>query len=159
MIANRLLAVFVAVGRIDDDGTCQAWIDSADRRCGKPTDDYLCPTHVKVAQRRGEREVAKEQAQDSREAARILARYDLATLTAERDRIQAEIDRVTGLRRHDTDDMAAYGGIGIRQTERQRRQYARSFDRALDNYSRLSKQLEAVESKIARVKWAQRKAS
>lgn len=155
MITNERLAAFVAV-RVEAPDRCNAWMDSADRRCDRTCEDYLCPAHVKVARRRAEKAIAKEQAQSSREKARILERYDLDVLTAEHDRIQAEIDRITGIRRHATDDMAAYGGIGIRQTPRQQRQYANRMHRALDSYSRLVKQLEAVENNITRVKWAQR---
>lgn len=154
MITNKQLAAFVAVGPVDTEHQCNAWMDSADRRCGKPCDDYLCPAHIKVARRRGEKAVAKELAQSAREKARILARYDLAALTAERDRILAQIDRVTGLRRHGTDDLAAYGGIGIRQTARQRRQYANRVDNALGEYTRLEKQLKIVEQRIQSARWA-----
>lgn len=154
MIPNQLLAVFVAVGPVDTPDRCNAWIDSADRRCNKPCEDYLCARHVTVARRRGEKAVQVERERDQALKARYRDRYDLDALTAERDRIQARIDQVTGIRRHDTDDMAAYGGIGIRQTERQRRQYASRMHRALDQYSKLTKQLEAVEAQISRAKWA-----
>lgn len=156
MITNQLLAVFVAVGPVDTKDRCNAWIESADRRCNKPCGDYLCQFHERVALRRAEKAVRVEKERDQALKARYRDMYDLDALKAERDRLQARIDQVTSLRRHDTDDMAAYGGIGIRPTERQRRNYARRFDRALDQYSRLTKQLEAVEAKISRAEWGAR---
>ena len=51
--ATPLTLASVVALRVDNIGpTCPAWIDSADRRCGKPqTDGYLCNRHAKVARR------------------------------------------------------------------------------------------------------------
>jgi malonyl CoA-acyl carrier protein transacylase len=54
------LAWMVAVGTLQADGTCNAWMDSADRRCGKPaTHPYLCDRHAKVALARAKKAAEK----------------------------------------------------------------------------------------------------
>jgi len=54
------LASMVTVGDLQSDGTCNAWMDSADRRCGKPaTHPYLCDRHVKVAMVRAKKAAEK----------------------------------------------------------------------------------------------------
>lgn len=158
MITNKQLAAFVAVGAIDTPDQCNAWMDSADRRCNKPCDDYLCPAHITVARRRGEKAVAKERAQVEARNAKLRT-VDLDPLKAERDRLQRAMDRIAGIRRHGTDDLAAYGGIGIRQTARQRRQYANRVDSALGEYTRLEKRLKDVEQRIQSVEWARGESS
>lgn len=158
MISNKQLAAFVAVGSIHDDGTCQAWMDSADRRCAKPTDDYLCPAHVKVARRRGEKAVAKEQKQIEAHKAKLRT-VNIDELRREEARLQDRMNAVSGFNRHGTDDLAAYGGIGIRQTARQRRKYADRVDNALSEYTRLEKQLKVVQQRIQSAEWARGDAS
>ena len=51
------LASFVVLGRVVDRPTdvCAAWIDSADRTCGKPAaEPWLCRRHVTVATKRAD---------------------------------------------------------------------------------------------------------
>jgi hypothetical protein len=79
-------------------------------------------------------------------------------LTAKRDALQSQLDRLTTkldaagpTRRHGTDDMAAYGGIGIRQTARQRARWAVSLDKAIAEHARLSKRVSDVRASLARV--------
>ena len=57
------LASFVVLGRVDDRPTdvCAAWIDSADRTCGKPAaEPWLCRRHITVATKRADAYVARE---------------------------------------------------------------------------------------------------
>ena len=48
---------------------------------------------------------------------------------AELTRIDARLDALNGVQRHATDDPAAYGGVGVQQTVRQRRKYGDRIDR------------------------------
>ena len=52
------LAQTVAL-RLDDRAGCPAWMEAADRRCGKPaTVGLLCARHHKVAEKRYEKQLA-----------------------------------------------------------------------------------------------------
>lgn len=86
-VAHRLdLASTVALRISPFDGTCPAWIESAERRCGKrATKGYLCSRHHKVAVKRLEQRQAKDAAQRERAEAKRAAR---------RPKVQAELDRV-----------------------------------------------------------------
>jgi hypothetical protein len=53
------------------------------------------------------------------------------------DHIEARMAAINGASRHNTTDPAAYGGIGIRQTARQRARYGARIDRAASEYVRL----------------------
>ena len=71
------LASFVVLGRVDDRPTdvCGAWIDSADRTCGKPAAvPWLCRRHVTVAIKRAEAYAAREAARRERADARRVER-------------------------------------------------------------------------------------
>ncbi len=71
------LASFVVLGRVDDRPTdvCGAWIDSADRTCGKPAAvPWLCRRHVTVATKRAEAYAAREAARRERADARRIER-------------------------------------------------------------------------------------
>ena len=71
------LASFVVLGRVDDRPTdvCGAWIDSADRTCGKPAAvPWLCRRHVTVAIKRAEAYAAREVARRERAEARRVER-------------------------------------------------------------------------------------
>lgn len=65
-------------------------------------------------------------------------------------RIDAQLDALNGIRRHDTDDPAAYGGIGVRQTPRQVRKYGERLDQAIDQHGRLSRQRSEAAAKLRR---------
>lgn len=71
------LASFVVLGRVIDRPTdvCGAWIDSADRTCGKPAAvPWLCRRHVTVAIKRAEAYAAREVARRERAEARRVER-------------------------------------------------------------------------------------
>lgn len=55
----------------------------------------------------------------------------------ELDRVTARMNAISGVQRHATDDPAAYGGVGISQTARQRRKYGESLDRTAAEWVRL----------------------
>ena len=65
-------------------------------------------------------------------------------------KVDARLDALNGVQRHATDDPAAYGGIGIQQTPRQRRKYGERIDRTAAEYVRLTNQRKAVEDKLWR---------
>lgn len=64
------------------------------------------------------------------------------------DRTQKRMDVINGYQRHDTTDPAAYGGVGVRQTERQRRKHWQRIDSAAAEYVRLEKRLEHATSML-----------
>ena len=71
------LASFVVLGRVANRPTdvCAAWVDSADRTCGKPAaEPWLCRRHVTVAHRRAEAYVAREVGRRERAEARRVER-------------------------------------------------------------------------------------
>ena len=74
------------------DALCPAWLDTAERRCGKPvTDGHLCARHHQVAVRRWDARTAVEAARSERYATdrAILAPAKRARLAD----VEAEIAR------------------------------------------------------------------
>lgn len=69
---------------------------------------------------------------------------------AELTRIDARLDALDGVQRHATGDPAAYGGVGVRQTVRQRRKYGDRIDRTAAEYVRLTGQRNDVAAKLWR---------
>ena len=66
-MSAETLASFVILGRVDDRPTdvCGAWIDSADRTCGKPAaEPWLCRRHVTVATKRADAYIVREAARE-----------------------------------------------------------------------------------------------
>ena len=103
------LALTVALPRPERWGaSCPAWIESADRKCGKPrTEGYLCKRHHTVAVRRlaVRREVdarQSEQAAERRARNLPLWREELARI----EKRMAALDPPLA-----TTDRAAYGGV------------------------------------------------
>lgn len=66
------------------------------------------------------------------------------------ERIDARLEALTGVRAHDTDDLAAYGGIGIRRTARQHRRHAARIDTTAAEYVRLTDKRRDVAAKLSR---------
>ena len=109
---SRLLASMVAV-RLDghDPAVCAAWIDSADRVCGRPSvAPWLCRRHETVARKRAEKSAAHDRERAAKHAARQeeLRPGREARLAV----VQAEIDRLDPPRdmyswRHMTERQAA----------------------------------------------------
>lgn len=64
--------------------------------------------------------------------------------------IDARLDALNGGSRHGTGDLAAYGGIGIRQTPRQQAAYARRIDATAAEHVRLSRERQDVAGKLRR---------
>ncbi len=79
----------------------------------------------------------------------LVAKRD--ALQSQLGRLTAKLDRAGPTRRHDTDDMAAYGGIGIRQTARQHAKFAVAFDRAMAGHARLTQRVSRVRAALAHV--------
>ena len=68
------------------------------------------------------------------------------------ERIDAELAALDPGPRFGTTDMAAYGGVGVPQTARQNRQWARRIDRAAERYGRLTRARDEIAGKLARAK-------
>lgn len=101
------LAETLVLGRLDlrDPHVCGAWIESADRTCGRPGRDWLCPRHVKVAQRVLDRRRAKDAIKADR--ARMAAESARPSRLAALARIEARLDAIDPMRR----DARADGAI------------------------------------------------
>lgn len=124
-------------------GACQAWMDGADRKCGKFAEDYLCKRHINVAIKRREARLAKE-------AARV-ARWE-AEKERQTPKWQAELARVNAeIARRDpappTTDMAAYGGVGCSTTARYQKNLLR--DSNVSRMAELLKRRDYLEARLA----------
>ena len=64
------------------------------------------------------------------------------------ERVEKRMDAINGYQRHDTTDPAAYGGVGVRQTARQRRQHWQRIDSVAAEYVRLEKRLAHATSML-----------
>ena len=85
--------------------------------------------------------------------------YRPATYWRDRlERIDARLAALDPGPRHGTTDSAAYGGIGIRQTARQDRQWAARIDRTAAEYVRLTKQRAEVAGRLMRAEEREAKA-
>ena len=72
------------------------------------------------------------------------------------ERTQTRMDSLAGVQRHATDDPAAYGGVGVRQTPRQRRKYADRVDRTAAEYVRLDARLKHATSMLRKAEARER---
>ena len=107
----RHLYTYVAIGTHYPDGTCWAWMDSADRVCGRAAgaEPRLCSRHVGVAQRKRDAEQALEARDRARRAEREAATVaSLPALRADLARVDAEMRRLDPP--PPTTDPAAWGG-------------------------------------------------
>ena len=69
-LTHRQLAGYVALRVDGPDGECPAWIESADRRCGKPaTVGLLCKRHHTIALKRLARDINKAAAENAKHRA------------------------------------------------------------------------------------------
>src|SRR5699024_2687513 len=108
-VGEKALASYVAV-RIDDwrpEHGCPAWIESADRRCGREPVDaaMLCKRNGNVALKHEERARIKQKEQADRTRAHRAEK--LANWRAERELIEAQMERYGSPA---TSDRAAFGG-------------------------------------------------
>lgn len=72
------------------------------------------------------------------------------------ERTQKRMDVINGVQRHDTNDPAAYGGVGVRQTVRQRRNYAERIDKAAAEHVRLDARLKHATSMLRKAEKRER---
>lgn len=89
------LAGLVVLGDLNTAPTnvCGAWMESAERRCGRPAaDPWLCTRHLKVAQQRAIKHAAKDRADHEKAQAREAAAAP--KLRAELARINARLARL-----------------------------------------------------------------
>ena len=94
----KLLAGLLALRAVEDypAGTCVAWMDAADKVCGRAASPYLCGRHEKVAARRLEKLRAEHEQDQARAAQRRAEREP--RLRDELQRIEARLDRIDPLR-------------------------------------------------------------
>ena len=64
------------------------------------------------------------------------------------ERTQKRMDAINGTQRHDTTDPAAYGGVGVRQTARQKRKHWARMDSVAAEYVRLDARLRHAKSML-----------
>lgn len=86
------LASFVVLGRVDNRPTdvCGAWVDSADRTCGKPAaEPWLCRRHVTIATKRADAYTVREAGRRERAEARRIERAP--KLRAQLAKVEARI--------------------------------------------------------------------
>lgn len=92
MTRAEALATLVAAGPLTP-GTCNAWMESAERRCGNPeTHPYLCDRHVKVALARAKKAAEKAAVSAAKRAA--WRAENVPKMRAELARVRAEIARL-----------------------------------------------------------------
>jgi len=108
-VGEKALASYVAL-RIDDwvpEHGCPAWIESADRQCGRqPLDTaMLCKRHRNVALKREQAARVKQKEQAARRES--YRAENLPKWKAERELIEAQMERYGSPA---TSDRAAYGG-------------------------------------------------
>ena len=108
-VGEKALASYVAL-RIDDwrpEHGCPAWIESADRQCGRqPLDTaMLCKRHRNVALKREQAARVKQKEQAARRES--YRAENLPNWKAERELIEAQMERYGSPA---TNDRAAYGG-------------------------------------------------
>lgn len=82
-------------------GTCVAWMEGPAKVCGKAADFYLCPRHIKVAQRKQAAEAERIERRDQRATARA---------EAARPRREAELAKIEN-RIRTLDPQRAPGGL------------------------------------------------
>lgn len=103
---DRGLALTVALRLDSPHEQCAAWIESADRVCGRDAiRPWLCKRHETVAKRRLEKEVAQEKAQA--EKARQRAEKQRPAREARLARIDARLDQIDPFRTDGKADTAA----------------------------------------------------
>lgn len=93
---ERQLAAFVTLRDPDDypAGTCVAWMDSANRVCGKHADGYLCRKHRTVAELRVEKERERLRAKKARGADHDAKHARAQRLLDELGRVEARLTRL-----------------------------------------------------------------
>jgi len=90
---------------------CPAWIESADRTCGRePTHDYLCKRHDTIARRRHADSLHRETQERERQRERIRA-HRAANLTKWRTRLERIESEITSFNAAGVTDRAAYTGL------------------------------------------------
>lgn len=73
-VEREALARVVVLGDLGPVEVCGAWMESADRRCGRPAaDPWLCSRHVRVARARLEKYAQKAQRDRQRAEAKRVA--------------------------------------------------------------------------------------
>lgn len=108
-VGEKALAGYVAL-RVDDwspEHGCPAWIESADRQCGRQPVKaaMLCPRHRNVALKREQKARIKQKEQADR--TKVYRAENLPKWRAERELIEAQMEHYGSPA---TNDRAAFGG-------------------------------------------------
>ena len=147
---NGYLHRFVAVSDHYPAGTCWAWMDTAERVCGKPEGNqaaHLCNRHADVALRKAHAVVVVERARAERLRVAMVEKAPVALprLRAELARVEAEMARRDP--QPVTTDRAAYGGAVHRSIARAAR--GRLSDSNVARMAELVDQAARLRGKIA----------
>lgn len=147
--ADLTLTPYVVLGELTDPGHCQAWMEAAARRCGRPTDGHLCTRHRTVASRRRATALAKRQAEDARRASANQARRAQARANVERNRRELFhiSNRLKIITAAPTQDRAAVGG-NVHPSIARRTEAAFSPARTAE-VRRLNRRAETLRAELA----------
>ena len=115
---NRTAGIYLTLAISDHypAGTCWAWMEKAEKACGRPegAEPHLCPRHEVVARRRLDQRIAREAARNVQRKTDSISK--LPKLRAQLAKVEAEIERRDP--KPPTDDPAAFGGVGCTTTAR-----------------------------------------
>ena len=144
-MGEKALAMYVAL-RIDDwdpEHGCPAWIESADRQCGRQPVDaaMLCKRHRNVALKREQKARIKQKEQADRTKA--YRAENLPKWRAERELIEAQMERYGSPA---TSDRAAFGGAT--HPSIRRKQLQQLSDTNVQRMAELSKQWQRLTELI-----------
>ena len=115
---NRTAGLYLTLAISDHHpaGTCWAWMEKAEKACGRPegAEPHLCSRHEVVARRRLDQRIAREAARNVQRKTDSISK--LPKLRAPLAKVEAEIERRDP--KPPTDDPAAFGGVGCTTTAR-----------------------------------------
>lgn len=142
----HILAEQVALNLDGPDNECPAWMESADRRCGKaPTVGFLCARHHKVALSRWEKAKAKDAAVLAKSVEK--AKVRLPDAEAELARVEARLQQLDPMlreRRNDPSTDPAMVNMPLR-----RRMVS---DTRIEILARLHEKRERLASEVSRLR-------
>lgn len=123
-------------------GTCWAWMEAAERVCGRPEDartPHLCARHAKVALARAQRDLERRAVQTMSPERRAMIEERLGRNAGALADVVRKLDRLTGIPAGPLDH-------GILNTPIRGRMIT---DAQLDKYRALTERRDDLESRIA----------
>ena len=147
--ADLALTPYVVLGDLTDPGLCQAWMESAERRCSRPTDGHLCNRHRTVAGKRRAAALAQRQAEQAQRAAAEQTRRAKARANVERNRRELHhiSNRLKIITAALVQDRAAVGG-NVHPSIARRTEAALSPARSAEIH-RLTRRAEHLRAELA----------